>query len=883
MSSTSPLMPAARRDPDATGAAPRSGLTNVFATFIARNGLAVIAVAVAVTGLLAIPFLTLGSDEIASQEPAGPVFEARDALDQRFGGDIIGWSFILEARDGQILDRDSLLALRERIEALREDPMIGPILLEQTDPGNGQRAVGVQTIGDAIDATLTQAGLGGLDGASDEDVSTVSGAIIDARGPAALGVSVLATRDDASGTWVSPALVIRVLADAKAIEGAIEDGRTDVLVVEAAARAVERVLDAGDDLTAFGIILDQNLTAGEQGEAAGPYIGFTVLTAIMLVGVAFASYWTLAVVGAGLVALLVWLNGISNLIGLADDQVLATIVPIAMISFGVDYAFHSVGRYREERAADSDHERALARGLAGVTPALLLALGTGAFAFLANAVSGIESITQFGIAAAIALTSAYLVLGIVVPVAVALIERHVEHRTASRHRVATVGASFAAAGTAMASVLFVVFLDPAIGLGLLAGYLVVFLIVPLLLIGRRARIDAPEQRGPRHAARGGRVAAAIGRNVTRVAARRAIVLPLAAALTGVAAISAVQVPTAFDVEDFFAADSGFVVGIQKVGEHIGNQRGEPADIYITTDLDDPRAVLAISAFVTEVAALETDLLARNGDAVALDAEALNVLAGTTRLSPLEASRLLAPADEAGFEAIRLGLGLVGSRAQENVEATRALLDPRIARLQQTLDELHPGSEAVLTGGPIVRQASLDAVSDSLQTSIPIAVLLCLLIAWGVMRSLRYAIVSLIPILLVIVWLYGFMNVAGFSVNLVTGTIGAISVGVGIAYAIHVTMRYRQELTRSTSRMQALEAAAVGTGLALVGSTVSSVAGFAILTLAPMPLFANYGLLTAIMIVLALISSLFVLPGLLLLVSREPLGMSTSRSPALMRS
>jgi hypothetical protein len=42
-------------------------------------------------------------------------------------------------------------------------------------------------------------------------------------------------------------------------------------------------------------------------------------------------------------------------------------------------------------------------------------------------------------------------------------------------------------------------------------------------------------------------------------------------------------------------------------------------------------------------------------------------------------------------------------------------------------------------------------------------------------------------------------------------------------------------------------------------------------------------LTAIMIVLALISSLFVLPGLLLLVSREPLGMSTSRSPALMRS
>ncbi|MCC5947148.1 MAG: MMPL family transporter [Nitriliruptoraceae bacterium] len=851
------------------------------------------------TALLAVPFLTSGSEEIASQEPAGAVFDARDALDERFGGDVIAWNLVMEANDGQILDRDGLLALRERIETLQGDPVVGPTLLERTDPVTGQRAIGVQTIGDAIDGTLRQAGLGGLDGADDAAVATVAGQIIDERGPGALGVSVQATRDEDSGWWTSPALVITVLADTAAIDGAIDaDGDTDVLAVEAAARAVEAVLDGGDDLDAFGIILDQNLTAGEQGEAAGPYIGFTVLTAIVLVGVAFSSYWTLAVVGAGLIALLVWLEGISNLIGLADDQILATIVPIAMIAFGVDYAFHAVGRYREERAAQhdhqrDDHERALARGLAGVTPALLLALGTGAFAFLANAISGIQSITQFGIAAAIALTAAYLVLGIVVPVAVALIERHVEDRPVPGGRVLGVGAGLAAAATAMAAVLFVVFLDPAIGLGLLAAYLVVFLLVPALLIGRRAPVDvgssvaftaskvATGRSDDRHAGMrepepapptDGRIAAAIGRAVSVVAARRIIVLPLAAVLTGIAAVSAVQVPTAFDVEDFFTSDSGFVVGIEKVEEHIGDQGGEPADVYISTDLDDPAAVAAVTDFVAEVAALDTDLLARSSDgSVAIDAEALTVLAGTSSLSPLEASQLLAPADDDGYEAIRFELGLVGTRAQENVEATRDLLDPMVADLQETLEQRHPGSQAVLTGGPIIRQASLDAVSDSLQTSIPIAVLLCLLIAWGVMRSLRYAVVSLVPILLVIAWLYGFMNVAGFSVNLVTGTIGAISVGVGIAYAIHFTMRYRQELRTALSRMEALHAAAVGTGLALVGSTVSSVAGFAILAFAPMPLFANYGLLTAIMIVLALLSSLLVLPGLLLLVSQEPVG------------
>jgi uncharacterized protein len=36
-------------------------------------------------------------------------------------------------------------------------------------------------------------------------------------------------------------------------------------------------------------------------------------------------------------------------------------------------------------------------------PALALALGTGVLAFLANTTSGIESITQFGVAAALAL------------------------------------------------------------------------------------------------------------------------------------------------------------------------------------------------------------------------------------------------------------------------------------------------------------------------------------------------------------------------------------------------------------------------------------------------------------------------------------------------
>lgn len=60
----------------------------------------------------------------------------------------------------------------------------------------------------------------------------------------------------------------------------------------------------------------------------------------------------------------------------------------------------------------------------------------------------------------------------------------------------------------------------------------------------------------------------------------------------------------------------------------------------------------------------------------------------------------------------------------------------------------------------------------------------------------------------------------------------------------------------------------GTGVALIASASSSIVGFVIMGLAPMPIFASYGQLTAVMIFLALIASLIVLPCLLMIVTKE---------------
>ena len=83
------------------------------------------------------------------------------------------------------------------------------------------------------------------------------------------------------------------------------------------------------------------------------------------------------------------------------------------------------------------------------------------------------------------------------------------------------------------------------------------------------------------------------------------------------------------------------------------------------------------------------------------------------------------------------------------------------------------------------------------------------------------------------------------------------------------MRFREEHQGEIDRFEAVRRTAVSTGNALLGSAASSIIGFAIMAFAPMPLFAAYGLLTAVMIVFAAAAALVVLPPLLVLVTSEP--------------
>jgi predicted RND superfamily exporter protein len=183
---------------------------------------------------------------------------------------------------------------------------------------------------------------------------------------------------------------------------------------------------------------------------------------------------------------------------------------------------------------------------------------------------------------------------------------------------------------------------------------------------------------------------------------------------------------------------------------------------------------------------------------------------------------------------------------------------------RSIEQAVPGLEASVSGEVLTSYHGLAAFTRSMVVSLPLAILLTLILASLLLRSFRYALVSVVPIAFVVTGVYAFMAFAGYTVNVVTATIAAIAVGVGIDFSTHFTARYREELQRHPERLSAVRRAGEGTGGALVLSALTSVLGFAVMAFAPNPIFATFGVLTSVMIGLALIVALVVLPSMLVL-------------------
>lgn len=911
-----------------------------------RSGLLIVGTVV-ITALLIVPMLLLAPTEQASADPSGEVFDLLDDINERFAAPVHGAFYLAEARDSDVLTQPVLSELYHNSTALLESDRNGELapydlpaqeyLYRLYDTDTNRETVGiVSSLALAVQDALT------ADPRLDLSIETATTEMVKitlhhlfsnpetedlfevlGNGRRSERRTVLGQKID---YWTAPALEFSVLADNQKLGGGTLQvgvgGSDEVLDKERFNRNVQEIL-RGDEETyrLWGVAIDVNLESDDEGQIAGAFIMFTVITAVLIVGIGLRSYWAMMLTGVGLGILIIWLKGFSGLIGLKGGLITDFIVPIAMISLGVDFAVHAVKRYQEEQELGGlPPVQALRVGLAGVLGALLLAMFSDSIAFLSNLSSGIEGVIHFGAAAGIAVVSSFVVFGIMVPVALTHIDR-IRLTGPPPSRLAKVITAFAGIGGAIlfgVGIILMVAVFPPAGIAIVALSAIAFIVVPVWIIrwrnARRSTDESPRQ------------AFEVRRNwlpefmgvesvVTALSRVAPIVLLITVITTGLSVWKALDLEPTFDVQDFFAADADFVVSLDMLDKYVGDRGGEPGLVYVRGDLTDPQALLAIDRFIERLSEIPQiarsddgevqtgfhalsllrdvvesefarNLISRSSGIVITDLDGDGVPDSGEQIDsiydhlienglPLDEDTLRFDASlvktflyhdpaSADPNVTVLRLGIVGSRELSQVVAA----GEGLKKLLPILEDEPSITKAGLTGSPFTRDAQLTATTRTLQTSVLIAAVGAFVLLLVAMRSFRYAFVTIIPIGLVVAWLYGFMSLTGFALNFVTATIGAVSIGVGIDFSIHMTERFREELGKSSDKHQALRQAARGTGVALVTSAVSSIVGFGIMGFAPMPMFASYGQLTAVMIFLALAASLVVLPSLLLLVTRE---------------
>ena len=212
--------------------------------------------------------------------------------------------------------------------------------------------------------------------------------------------------------------------------------------------------------------------------------------------------------------------------------------------------------------------------------------------------------------------------------------------------------------------------------------------------------------------------------------------------------------------------------------------------------------------------------------------------------------------------VRVDIGPNNNHKLDNdgLEIMRSELDADIP------DILNENFTVSITGGHVLTSVTINEIQKTQITSTLIAILFAAIILVVLYRSIDLGIIAVLPTILASIWIMATMTLLGITLNVLTVMVTALTVGLGIDYAIHIIERYREEVEHKTER-QAIETTIIKTGSALLISGLTTVSGFAVLFLSPMPLVRNFGIITAATIVYSMLIAIFVMPSLIWITNR----------------
>ena len=132
----------------------------------------------------------------------------------------------------------------------------------------------------------------------------------------------------------------------------------------------------------------------------------------------------------------------------------------------------------------------------------------------------------------------------------------------------------------------------------------------------------------------------------------------------------------------------------------------------------------------------------------------------------------------------------------------------------------------------------------------------------IFKSFKIMVIGLIPNIFVASSVVGILGLLKIPLDIMTITVAAISVGMAVDNTIHYIYRYKKEMKITNSVEIALQNAHTTTGRAIFYTAATIATGFSILSLSNFFPTQLFGIFTALAMLIAFISSLSLLPNLL---------------------
>ena len=134
----------------------------------------------------------------------------------------------------------------------------------------------------------------------------------------------------------------------------------------------------------------------------------------------------------------------------------------------------------------------------------------------------------------------------------------------------------------------------------------------------------------------------------------------------------------------------------------------------------------------------------------------------------------------------------------------------------------------------------------------------------IFKSLKIALIAIVSNAVPMSVIFGFMGWFHIPLDMMTITIAAISLGIGVDDTIHYLHRFKKELKSDNNYIKAMRRSHNSIGYAMYYTSFAIMLGFSILVLSNFTPTIYFGFLTVIVMLMALLGALLLLPKLLLM-------------------